>query len=107
MDIESGKRYELKSKKSDGKWWSHGSLKQSDRGYWGIGLRVSEELIKLINTKQKNEWLNFALYEAKPKEGYEKTDSKSHPTLDGDSIPFALILPLVVLFFNITHLAGA
>ena len=88
MDIENGKKYELKAKKSDGKWWGHGTMKQSEKGFWGVGLRVSDELIKLINTKQKNEWLNFNLFEAKPREGYEKTDSKSHATLEGDTIPF-------------------
>lgn len=75
------------STKLHGKWHTFGSLDVNKWGNEQVSMRVSKELKNLINEKAEGEWLNFSLFEAKPKE----TSAKEYAAASGgelnDEIP--------------------
>ena len=60
--------YKVSSKnKSTGKWWGYGNIKEGKFGPQ-LSFRKTPELIALFNETPDGGWINFALFEDKPKE---------------------------------------
>ena len=87
----------LSMKKTDGKWWTYGSLKTNQWGNEQVSFKLStlEELVAELKAQNK-EWGNLSLFDNdKPKqnEGYQKhNEDKSNgyqPQEDlDDNVPF-------------------
>jgi len=90
--------YKLASK-INGKWFNHGSFKKNQWNNYTVGLKVTPELIELIESKRGG-WINLSAFEDN---GERKQSSHNEAKKDGyqpqpeldDEIPFALILPLL------------
>lgn len=91
--MDTTKSYKVSSKREDtGKFWSFGNLKYNDQySNWRIGMKVTPELVALINAND-GKWINFSLFEEnekrevppEAKQGIEKLQAS---VLD-DEIPF-------------------
>jgi len=75
------------------KWQTFGKLAKNQWGNEQVSFKVTPELIQLMQSKQGG-WLNFSLFEAKPKSDKPSQHNKAKadgyapaPSLD-DEIPF-------------------
>lgn len=54
------------SAKRNGKWWNFGSIKKNQYGNLQLSFKNTQELKEFVN--KGGDWLNFSLFEDKPKE---------------------------------------
>ncbi len=52
------------SAKVNGKWQTFGVVSKNKFGNWGLGLKVSGELIRIINEAKDGEWVNFKMFDS-------------------------------------------
>lgn len=60
--------YKVSKKNGQGKWWSYGSIKKNQYDNLSLGFKVTPELKAIFSEAQEGGWVNFALFEDKPKE---------------------------------------
>lgn len=73
--------YKLSAKRN-GKWWNYGSVKKNQYENLQASFKVTKELLELLEEK-KDGWVNFAMFEEKPKSQASDLDKDL-----GDTIPF-------------------
>lgn len=76
--------YKVSAKRSDGKWWNFGRIKTNQYGNLSLSFKNTPELREHV--LQGGEWLNFSLFEDKPKEGQPKQEVL--PPFNDSEIPF-------------------
>lgn len=85
--ITPDKSYEIRAKRPDTeKWWGFGRLSVNQWGNWGIGMKVTDELLRLLEAK-KGQYVNFSVFERDRKQEQQQR-RESTPDLGGDTIPF-------------------
>lgn len=72
--------FKVSKKKTDGKWWSWGSIKENQYGNLQLSFKNTPEFKQMIN--ESGDWLNFSLFEDKPK------DLPSAESTTDEEIPF-------------------
>lgn len=75
--------YKLTTKNKDGKWWTYGNVRTTEKGSLQAGLKISslKELIAQTEAEGK-EWINFMMFED------DKKESKQTANVSEDEIPF-------------------
>lgn len=76
---------QLVKHKIDGKWFTVGNISQGQYGP-RLGLKVTKELRDLVNNAAPDSWVNFSVYDEKPRE--EPEQAPPARVLEDDSIPF-------------------
>jgi hypothetical protein len=59
--------YKVSKKNASGKFWSYGNIKQNQWGNLTLGFKVTPELKAIFNDAAEGSWINFSLFEDKPK----------------------------------------
>lgn len=86
--------YKVSAKRPDtGKYWTYGNLKKNQWGNWSLGMKVTPELIKLLESKDGG-YVNFSLFAddekrevpTEAKEGIKKLNTPVFD--DSDTVPF-------------------
>lgn len=67
----------LSLKNKEGKWWSYGSIAQNKFGNEQASFKVTPELKDLFGKAEVGSWINFSIFEAKPKP--QDTQSQDAP----------------------------
>ena len=84
-NLEEGKRYNLSAKRENGKWWSYGRLEINKYGNWSIGMKVTDELIDMLNSKRGG-YFNLSVFEDKPRTHHDVAKQDGYQPDQG--IPF-------------------
>ena len=90
--MDTHKAYKVSAKRADtGKWWTFGNMKVNQYDNWSMGLKVTDELIALIESK-KGGYVNFSFFEddkAKKQKPHNEAKQDGYQSQDlGDQIPF-------------------
>ena len=87
--------YKVSKKNASGKFWSYGNVKKNQWGNLTLGFKVTPELKSIFLDMPDGSWVNFALFEDKPKEEskpavtYEAASAGEYGAVDiNDEIPF-------------------
>lgn len=80
--------YTVKRKGEDGKYFSYGNVKKNQFGNYSLGLKVTPELKALVQLAEIKSWLNFSMFDEKPKEQKPSDPQEPPPYDDGSEIPF-------------------
>lgn len=76
--------YKVSSKRKDnGKWWGYGRIRTNQYGNPQLSFKKTPELMQIFNDAPDGGYINFALFEEKPKE----QEAPQQPDND-NSIPF-------------------
>jgi len=79
------------SVKINDKWRTLGKISQSDRGYWRLSFRNTDELKSWLAAQ--GDWLNFSLFDPRPKDGAAPVKPAPYVEPDlNDEIPFAILM---------------
>lgn len=80
------KQYDIKAKRN-GKFWTFGNMKTNQWGNLSLGMKVSDELVELINAN-RGQWINFSVFEKTEKP--VKYAEQDEPVIDdiADEVPF-------------------
>ena len=82
-------KYKVSAKRND-KWWTFGAVKENQYGNLQLSMKNTPELKEHI--LQGGEWLNFSLFEDKPKEVAPETQAKidalKNSAAEDSEIPF-------------------
>jgi hypothetical protein len=76
--------YKISAKRND-KWWTYGNLKKNQWGNYTIGMKVTPELMALLEGKQ-GQYVNFSLFEDEGKK--PATPQAPDAFDDSQTIPF-------------------
>ena len=79
--------WDISRKRQDtGKSWRFGNIKQGKFGPQ-LSFKKTPELVALWESTQEGGWLNFSLYESKPKDEPKEVPKAGTKDID-DSLPF-------------------
>lgn len=88
--LQTNVKYELRAKRPDtDKYWGFGNLSVSKFGKWQIGMKVTDELIALLEANRGG-YINFSVNEPYvAKEGFVAKEEQRRESPDNDpSVPF-------------------